>query len=766
MSRNKRLSGSTLRIGMFVCFLVTIFASNIHAQQSALHGTVLDSTGAPLQGAQIEFNSGTNTTLTATDGEGKFSLIGAAENGTLLARYPGFAPISVAIGSDSYQQDLELRLSPAPSSERIQVSASGEDRIPPVPASEFSIPTEQREVSGALSIDEVLRQAPGFSLFRRSGSLFANPTSQGVSLRGMGASGASRAVVLLDGIPLNDPFGGWVYWDRIPNASIATMEILNGGASDVYGGGALGGVVNLQSRRDNANFASLETSYGTLDTPYLSFDGGVNLHNWELSAAVQTLRTHGYILIPAGQRGFVDTNAGTGDLFGSLELAHNWKQNGRFFIRANSFGESRHNGTPLQINNTRIPEVDLGGDWTNAWAGAFSIRVYGSDEIFNQNFTSIALNRNSEALTNVQRSPSQQIGFAVQWQRVLAKRHNVTAGVELRDVRGHSAETTFAGRPTANVDAGGRQRINGVFLQDAFFFARNWLLTLGAREDEWLNSRGFASRIPLPTGATTLTNFPNRTENAFSPRVSLLRTLPRNVAVSASVYRSFRPPTLNELYRNFRVGNVVTNANSGLTAERLTGGEIGVSVRQWEEKLTLRGNLFWSDIDHAVENVTLSATPALITQQRQNLGTVRARGGEISAELLLPQHLRLSGGYILTDSKVLSFTPNPLLIGLRVPQVPRNGVNIQLSYIWRDWTAGVQGRFVGKQFDDDVNTFPLDSYFTLDAEASRRILPHATFFAAAQNLTATRYQTARTPVVQVGPPVLARAGLRFDFGPR
>jgi outer membrane receptor protein involved in Fe transport len=203
-----------------------------------------------------------------------------------------------------------------------------------------------------------------------------------------------------------------------------------------------------------------------------------------------------------------------------------------------------------------------------------------------------------------------------------------------------------------------------------------------------------------------------------------------------------------------------------LTAERLSGGELGVSVRQWEEKLTLRGNLFWSDIEHAVENVTLSTTPALITQQRQNLGTVRARGAELSAELLLSQRLRLSGGYILTDSKVLSFTPNPLLVGLRVPQVPRNEVNIQLSYLWRNWTAGVQGRFVGKQFDDDLNAFLLDSYFTLDAEASRRILPHATFFAAAQNLTASRYRTARTPVLQVGPPVLARGGFRFDFGPR
>src|SRR5579864_9095743 len=152
MTTNNRHSGSALRISVFVCFLISGFASNIHAQQSGLHGAVLDSTGAPIQDAEIEFNSGTNTALTATDAQGKFSLSGVAGSGTLLARYPGFSSTAVSIGPDSYQQDLQLRLSPAPFSERIQVSAAGEDRIPPVPTSEFSIPAEQREVSGALVI--------------------------------------------------------------------------------------------------------------------------------------------------------------------------------------------------------------------------------------------------------------------------------------------------------------------------------------------------------------------------------------------------------------------------------------------------------------------------------------------------------------------------------------------------------------------------------------------------------------------------------------
>src|ERR1700758_566106 len=101
MTTNNLDSISSLRIALFAFLLLLVLAPGIHAQQSVLHGAVLDSTGAPIQGAQIEFDSGTHTALTATDTEGKFSLSGVEGNGKLLARYPGFSPVSVAIGPDS-----------------------------------------------------------------------------------------------------------------------------------------------------------------------------------------------------------------------------------------------------------------------------------------------------------------------------------------------------------------------------------------------------------------------------------------------------------------------------------------------------------------------------------------------------------------------------------------------------------------------------------------------------------------------------------------
>ncbi len=757
----------TPRYLLSCCALLLLSIGASAQQTNVLRGTVLDPNSLPVSGAAIEFHSASGTKTTLSDDHGAFTITDISTPGTLTIHRSGFTTVSQTISAAALANAITIQMTPAPIVQRIEVSSPEDETIPATPTSQFVISPQTINNSGVLVLDDVLRQAPGFTLFRRSGSLFANPTTQGVSLRGVGASGSSRAAVLLDGNPINDPFGGWIYWNQIPRANVEKIEVTNGGASDMYGGGALGGVINIQTRPVQNSFATAEISYGNENTPYVSFDAGTVVNNWGLSASLQSLHTSGYILVPPDQRGSVDTNAGTSDFDGSLQLSRKFANQGTFFARFNSLEESRANGTPVQTNNTRMPSLALGVDWTQSNIGSFSIRAFASDEVFTQNFSSIAANRNSETLTDAQRSPSRQLGIAAQWQRTFAPKHTVTAGIEARDVEGHSAEITFnAAGPTANLDAGGRQITIGYFAQDAFLFASNWLLTFGGRVDTWFNTEGFMNRTPLPIGSLASLTFPKRTETAFSPRISLTHSFRHGITANASVYRAFRAPTLNELYRNFRVGNVVTNANPALTAEILTGGEAGVSLQKWNHRLTLRGNFFWSEIADPDANVTLSTTPTLITRERENLGAIRAIGAEFSAELRLPKNLLLTGGYILTDSIVISFAANPALVGLQVPQVAKNQFNIQLSYSGRNWTAGVQTRYVGNQFDDDQNLLPLGRAFIVDAEAARNFGPHVSIFAAAGNILNDRYTIARTPITNVAPPTLFRAGLRLTWPAR
>ena len=737
-----------------LCLLVFV---EIDGQQplTKISGIVSDPTGAAIQRASVEFASEGNTIRTITDATGFFTVLSTQAYGTLSIASPGFNSVRLNV-TKAANEPLRIRLEPASVIERIVVAAD-EERIPATPASQFTINQRELHAAGALTIDDVLRQVPGFSLFRRSGSLSANPTSQGVSLRGVGANGASRALVLLDGVPLNSPFGGWVYWNRLPRVNVESIHVYNGATSDFYGSGALGGVINITSRTTPATFFELEASAGNKTTATTSLSAGKLFGKWAVLFAGQALHTDGYVLVPENQRGSIDTAAGTGDLTGSITFSRTLGADGNAFLRLSSFGESRRNGTAVQVNDTRISAIDAGAQWRD-----FRLRLYGSSENFNQNFSAVSADRDSESLTNRQRNPSQQAGFAFQWQRPIGRHQSLSAGVEGRDVRGHSAETTFNNsRITAFVDAGGRQRSFGLFATDSVRIG-SWFFSAGARFDHWNNSRGFSNRVPV-TGVASLNDFTDRSETALSPRVSIIKRFDRGISVSASAYRAFRAPTLNELYRNFRVGNVVTNANAALRAERLTGGEVGVGVQTFGERVFIRSNFFWTEINDSVANVTLSTTPALITRQRQNLGAIRGHGIELSALTKFARHWEIAGEYLLTDSTVLRFPANRSLEGLLVPQVPRNQFNFQITYTNAEWLAGAQGRFVSKQFDDDQNTLPLKRFFTLDAEASRSVSERVRLFIALQNVTGSRYQMSSTPVFTVGPPVLVRVGARLSL---
>src|SRR5919106_2462452 len=150
-------------------------------------------------------------------------------------------------------------------SDEITVTATRtEQRLGETAASVVVVSAQELAASAAPTLDDALRQVPGFSLFRRSGSRFANPTTQGVSLRGLGASGASRALVLADGMPLNDPFGGWIAWGRVPRAAVERVEVMRGAGSDLYGSSALGGVVQLLRRQAHGPKVVADGSWGEL----------------------------------------------------------------------------------------------------------------------------------------------------------------------------------------------------------------------------------------------------------------------------------------------------------------------------------------------------------------------------------------------------------------------------------------------------------------------------------------------------------------------
>ena len=332
-------------------------------QHSRVEGTITDQNGAPVSGAEVTLSIKSFTSTATTNGEGRFAFDSVSPgNGTITVRATGFSTLERKWSADD--KALSLTLAPAALSDQITVTAERTlSRVSDTAASVLVLSTEDVTTTAALTLDDVLRQVPGFTLFRRSGSRTANPTSQGVSLRGVGASGASRAVVLSDGIPINDPFGGWVYWGRVPRESVSRIEVVQGGASHLYGTDALGGVINFIPRDARDGALSFEASYGNQQTPDVSLFAGGRLFQWSAQLAAEVFHTDGYIIVDERERGPVDVRAGGEHTTLDLTLERSLSDKGRVFVRGGIFGESRENGTPLQTNRTHIRQLAAGSDW-------------------------------------------------------------------------------------------------------------------------------------------------------------------------------------------------------------------------------------------------------------------------------------------------------------------------------------------------------------------------------------------------------------------
>lgn len=723
-----------------VLFCLLLSAASLHATQAS-RGVVLDVSGAAIPEATIvAVGADARETPVAVSSDGTFELTGDAQR--LRVRAHGFADLDLVV--TTMASPLRIVLRPASFADSVVVTAArGVERLPSA-ASSTVVTSAELANTAAGALDDALRQTPGFTLFRRSSSRVANPTTQGVTLRGVSGSGASRTLVLADGVPLNDPFGSWVYWNRVPAAAIDRVEIVRGAAGDLYGADALGGVVQVLTLSPDRSRLRAALDGGSNDTARLSLFGGVSAGPWFGSAAGEWLDTDGVPTIGSEVAGPVDIRADSDYRTGFATLGTR-RDAWRASLRASAYSEQRGNGTPLQVNSTAWRQ--LAGDAGGLVAGgAWEARVSGGSQEYFQTFSAVAADRLSERLTTEQWTPSDFVTASGQWSRSFGA-HSLLVGAE-----GHRTESTVeefrysvTNVRTGPFEVGGTESGGGAFARVGIEPRRNVSVGLGARVDTWTST---------PTDAA----LPTKDNTFFSPRGSVAWRL-GETTVQGSVYRSYRTPTLNELHRGFRAGNVQTNPNPLLEPERVTGVDGGVLHRFG--RLSTRATAFLNQLDGAIANITLSTTPALITRERQNSDEIRAAGLELEADYRLHTALTVNGQMTVTSSHFRGSMAQPALEGNRVPQVPRLQFGAGLT--WADpalVTAAVQIRGSGSQFDDDQNLLALDGFAVVDAMVSRGVGRLLQAFVAVENVFDADYDTGRTPLRTIGWPRTVRVGVR------
>ena len=672
--------------------------------------------------------------------------------------------LAAATAAAAQQPEEPVRLPPV-----VVTPSRLEQKADDVPAAVTVVDREDIRESPSQTLDDLLRQVPGFSLFRRTSSVVGHPTTQGLSLRGIGPSGTSRALVLMDGVPLNDPFGGWVYWNRVPLPGIEQVEVVRGGGSSVWGNYALGGVVQVVGRRPTGRSAALEASYGTEDTSNLDLLVTETAGPFRILLEGNRYDTGGYPIVKDSRRGSIDIDAeSTHHLFNGRVEWH-VSPEATFWVSGNYYDEERLNGTALQVNDTTSGIAALGGRLQSG-DDEWRFTTYANWQEFHSTFTTQAADRNSEVLALDQTVPTTSAGGSLQWSRRF-DRHLFSLGGDVRWVTGETHERVFVGGIFRRTRAaGGEQVVGGVFAQDVWTPHRAVEVVAGLRGDVWLNYNAFRRDTPPPSAAIPPSQTFGDIERVIpSPRLALLVRAAPTTDLRASVYQGFRIPTLNELYRPFRVRNDVTVANETLRPERLTGGEAGVTQR-WG-LLQARVTGFVSEVKDLVANVTLATPlpdcPAGTTcRQRQNLELARIQGGETELELRLGRDWHLLASYLFSDARVVDAPGQPALEGNRLAQVPEHNATLAVQYrnpAILNVTAAA--RYIGSQYEDDLNTLPLGSYVVFDLFASRAVTRWLEVFAAVENLFDTTYSVGRTSegVVSIGAPRIVRGGLRLTF---
>ncbi|MEP6784418.1 MAG: TonB-dependent receptor [Sphingomonadales bacterium] len=575
-------------------------------------------------------------------------------------------------------------------------------------------------------VENVLSDVAGFQQFRRSDSRSANPSAQGVTLRALGGNASSRALVLLDGVPLADPFFGYIPFNALVADRFSGIRITRGGGAGAFGAGAVAGTIELaSSTRNDLPQASGAAFYGSNNAVEIGGSMSPNIGGGFVSLSGKFERGDGFYTTPTSQRTTATVRARYRDWSGGL----------RAVMPVDADTEVQARGLFYRDNRTlRFAGADSSSEGQDASVrlihrGSWAIDALAYVQA--RNFTNRVVSATTFKLTLDQRNtPATGIGGKIELRPPVGSDHVLRIGVDARFGDGTLYEDAYAttGLVTARRTAGGNTSTVGAFVEDDWTLGR-LILTAGVRGDRWTITDGFFREANAAGVVTTDTRFPNRDGFEATGRAGALFNISDKVALRAAGYTGFRLPTLNELYRPFVVFPITTQANAALGLERLRGLEGGIDLKPLPG-VSLGMTAFYNQLDGAIANVTVAAN----TRQRRNVDAIVAKGVEITAHAAHGP-ISLDASYAFSDSKVEASGTSAALNGFIPAQSPRHTASATVA--WENasgFGASLTARYVGDQYEDDLQTDILPAATTVDSVMKIPLGHHIAVVARAENL--------------------------------
>ena len=676
---------------------------------------------------------------------------------TIRARLLASLPLALIAAPLAAQEEV-LDEMPEEISQEIIVTGRGLD--PALSTGIYATTTIEREAivaSPSGRIEDVLRGVAGFQQFRRSDSRSSNPSAQGVTLRALGGNATSRALVLLDGVPLADPFFGYIPLSAIAPETLGTIRVTRGGGSGPFGAGALAGTIELESAEPGGTAGFLgsaainnraETEASGVLTQKLGRGFAAASGRWD--------RGRGFFTTPEGQRVPATARAGFDSWNAALRTVAPLTETVEVQARVALFRDARTLRFKGADSTSEGEEASIRfvgrGDWQFDALAYVQARDFSNIVISSTRFTPTLDQR---------RTPSTGVGGKFELRPPLLEGHDIRIGADYRRADGELQEeaiSAVSGAITERRRAGGATVNLGIFLEDDWQIGP---LTLngGLRADRSSITGGFYRAVSASGVPVSTITAPDRSDWSLNWRAGAQVYATRRLDLRAAAYTGLRLPTLNELYRPFVVFPVTTEANAGLVNERLKGFEVGFN---WQpvNAVVVAVTAFDNEVENAIANVTVG--PNL--RRRANLPAIDARGIEARIAARLGQ-VSLEGALAWTDAEVQGEGASLDLDGLRPAQTPELAATVTLG--WEPapgWRVAGTLRHVSAQFEDDRETDRLAPATTIDAFLAAPLVGKLSAILRAENLTdetiITRNQVGS---IDLGVPRTLWAGLRYGF---
>ena len=761
---------------LFAAAVVTVVASPRHAvaqRAGDVHGRVTGASG-PVIGARVAIE--TPARVAIADDRGDYTLRSLpAGHYEVVVTALGYKPARRGVDVTANQSttlDLSLEQGSLMLSSIVTTATRTPTEANKVATTVNVLTPYQIKTSPARESQDLLREIPGVELPRTSS--LVGGTAQIVSLRGVDEG---RTAVLFDGFPINDAWGEWIDWGRVPKGMLDRVEVIEGGTSSLYGNGAMGGVISFFSRPLAPGAVDMMVEGGSRDIRHGYASAGLAISS-ALTANVSGdyLQGGGYNLIDPSNRGTIDVASGViqRNAYARLNYAPSARLSA--FVSGHKFGDNRNTGTPLSHQTRDQGDIDLGVDVGTYASGLLSVRAWDGKQDEHQRSTAIrAGGRVAEDSSIVANIPSHDWGASAMWTRSgLLGLESFSVGGDYRHMQGNFDEVDFntAGCPAAGncgaiartILSGGDQALSGLFAQAIASPITPLRVELSARVDQWNNDNGHS--VDAAAGAQT---YPDRSKTSFSPRVGVRYALLSNLSLHGAVYRAFRAPNLAELYRKQITTTTVTIPNPNLAPETAFGRELGLD---WQPAawVQLKGTYYVADYrDFNVPTAIAAGSPGCGTapncRQRLNVSASKSTGAEGYIALRPTPQLFVSGSVNYDDDRQQSGIAAGTTNKPHINRVPSPKQTVRATYssaTFGDWTA--IWRHEGHT--TTLQGVWLDPFSVLDANVQRELLPGFTGFVSVENITNTAYQVnltaATNGIASLGLPRTIRAGLRVE----